>query len=239
MVTHPSSNRAQSCLTSVIGPQMIPPCQRAHQYNFEHVTNSPHHHKGNGLAEKYVDIIKNWLQKAIDSKEDSYKSMLVYRRTTSYCLEWSYKQMYTDLPISNLRRSIIHGNDNTNISLRNQRKSDPKVQIRQPAPLLKGTQVMVWDTNTKTWFPATIRSPHSEPNSYGVVAKTGVTYKRSWHHLKPYLPRLPGLTENDTGTEHDQNDQTQLQEGENQSHIVNEAWPLLTRKPVHRYIGEM
>ena len=33
--------------------------------------------------------------------------------------------------------------------------------------------------------------------------------------------------------------QTQLQEGENQSHVVNEAQPLHARKPVHRYNEEM
>ena len=48
------------------------------KYNFEHVTSSPHYHEGNGLEEKYVDIIKDQLQKALDSKEDSYKSMLIY-----------------------------------------------------------------------------------------------------------------------------------------------------------------
>ena len=185
----------------------------------------------------------NWLQKALDSKEDLYKSMLIYRTTPlnnqlPSPMELLNKHTYTDLPISNLRRSAICGNDNTDINLRNQRKRDPKVQTRQPAPLPKGTTVMVWDINTKIRFPATIRSSHSEPNSYDVT-KTGVTSRQSQHHLKPYLPRLPSLTENDTSTEHYLNDQTQLQEGISQSHIVNEAWPLCTRKPVHRYIEEM
>ena len=108
---------------------------------------------------------------------------------------------------------MIH-NDHTNINLRNQRKSDPKVQTRQPAPLPKGTPVMVHNTNTKTWFPATIRSPRSEPNSYDVVSSEGITYRRSQHHLKPYLPRLP---------EHDKEDDTPTQEGENQSQTTNEA----------------
>ena len=118
------------------------------KYNFEHVTNSPHYHKGNGLAEKYVDIIKNQLQKALDPKEDPYKSMLICRTTPlsnqlPSPMELLNKCTCTDLPISNPRRCIIHGNDNTNINLRNQRKSDSKVQTRQPAPLPKGTPVMV------------------------------------------------------------------------------------------------
>ena len=108
---------------------------------------------------------------------------------------------------------MIH-NDHTNINLRNQRKSDPKVQTRQPAPLPKGTPVMVHNTNTKTWFPATIRSPHSEANSYDVVSSEGITYRCSQHHLKLYLPRLP---------KHDKEDNTSTQEGENQSQTTSEA----------------
>ena len=204
------------------------------KYNFEHVTSSPHYHEGNGLAEKYVDIIKNQLQKALDSKEDPYKSMLIYQTTPLNSqlpspMEMLNKCTYTDLPISNLRRSMIC-NDHTNINLRNQRKSDPKVQTRQPAPLPKGTPVMVCNTNTKTWFPATIRSPRSEPNSYDIVSSEGITYRRSWHHLKPYLPRLP---------KHDKEDNTSTQEGENQSQTTSEAQPHHSRKPVHRYIEEM
>ena len=104
------------------------------KYNFEHVTSSPHYHEGNGLAEKYVDIIKNWLQKALDSKEDPYKSMFIYQTTPLNSqlpspMELLNKHTYTDLPISNLRRSMIR-NDHTNINLRNQRNSDPKVQTR-------------------------------------------------------------------------------------------------------------
>ena len=129
------------------------------------------------------------------------------------------KCTYTDLPISNLRRSMIC-NDHTNINLRNQRKSDPKVQTRQPAPLPKGMPVMVCNTNTKTWFPATIRSPCSEPNSYNVVSSEGTTY----------LPRLP---------KHDKEDDISNQEGENQSQTTNKPWPHHSRKPVHRYIEEM
>ena len=133
-------------------------CQK---HNFEHVTSSPHYHEGNGLTEKYVDIIKNQLQKALDSKEDPYKSMIIYRTTSlnnqiPSPMELLSKHTYTDLPSSKLMGSIICGNDNTNINVRNQRKRNPKVQTRQPAPLSKGTPVMVSDTNGKTWFPATI-----------------------------------------------------------------------------------
>ena len=63
-----------------------------------------HYHEGNGLAEKYVDIIKNQLQKALDSKEDPYTSMLIYRTTPCNnqlpsLLELLNKHTHIDVPI--------------------------------------------------------------------------------------------------------------------------------------------
>ena len=43
----------------------------------KHIMSSSHYHKGTGLAEKYIDIVKNWPQKAKDAKQDLYKLMLI------------------------------------------------------------------------------------------------------------------------------------------------------------------
>ena len=77
-------------------------------YNIEPVTSSPNYNEGNRFAEKYVNIIMSWLQKAKDAKEDPYKSMIIYQTTPlnnmPSPLELFNKCTCTDLPISNLRR---------------------------------------------------------------------------------------------------------------------------------------
>ena len=63
------------------------------KYNFEHVTSSPHYHEGNGLAEKYVDIIKNHLQKALIQKRTHISPCLFTKQhhlTASYHHQWNY-----------------------------------------------------------------------------------------------------------------------------------------------------
>ena len=46
-----------------------------------------------------------------------------------------------------------------------------------PHDLRLGQDVMFQDTTSKQWFPATITSWCSEPRSYKISTKEGVTYK--------------------------------------------------------------
>ena len=51
------------------------------EWNFSHCTSSPYHHQANGLAEKYVGIVKNILKKSKQNKQDIYQGLLAYRTT--------------------------------------------------------------------------------------------------------------------------------------------------------------
>ena len=48
---------------------------------------------------------------------------------------------------------------------------------------------MFQDTTSKQWFPAAITSLCSEPRSYKITTKEGVTYRKTQAHLKPYSPQ--------------------------------------------------
>ena len=50
-------------------------------YSVYHITNSPHYPQSNGLAEKYVQIVKNLFYKAQVEGPDFYKSLMIYRST--------------------------------------------------------------------------------------------------------------------------------------------------------------
>nr|AAI24691.1 Zgc:153522 [Danio rerio] len=51
----------------------------AAQYDFKHITSSPHYAQSNGQAEKGVHILKQLLKKAADSDSDPYLALLSYR----------------------------------------------------------------------------------------------------------------------------------------------------------------
>ena len=48
-------------------------------YSITHITHSPHYPQLNGLAEKYVQIVKNLFYEAQEEGEDLYKSLMIYR----------------------------------------------------------------------------------------------------------------------------------------------------------------
>ena len=57
----------------------------AEQYDFQHVTSSPHYPQSNGQAEKGVHILKQLLKKATDSDGDPYLALLSYRASPLQC----------------------------------------------------------------------------------------------------------------------------------------------------------
>ena len=50
-------------------------------YSVNRITSSPHYPQLNGLAEKYVQIVKNLFCKAQEEETDLYKSLMIYRNT--------------------------------------------------------------------------------------------------------------------------------------------------------------
>ena len=51
------------------------------EYQVNHITSSPHYPQSNGLAEKYVQIVKNLFHKAREEGQDLYKCLMTYRNT--------------------------------------------------------------------------------------------------------------------------------------------------------------
>ena len=51
------------------------------EYQVNHITSSPHYLQSNGLAEKYVQIVKNLFHKVKKEGQDLHKCLMVYRNT--------------------------------------------------------------------------------------------------------------------------------------------------------------
>ena len=79
-------------------------------YHVNHITGSCHYPQSNGLAEKYVHIVKNLLNKAKGGEKDLFKHLMNYYNTPlSGSLQpplqiLQRRCMRSDLPMSNAAR---------------------------------------------------------------------------------------------------------------------------------------
>ena len=51
------------------------------EYQVNHIMSSPHYPQSNGLAKKYVQLIKNLFHKAKEEGQDLHKCLMTYRNT--------------------------------------------------------------------------------------------------------------------------------------------------------------
>ena len=134
------------------------------EYNVNHVTSSPHYPQSNGLAEKYIQIVKNLFHKAKEEGQDLHKCLMTYRNTPLSSTLQSPMQMLlnrttrSDLPLSTVARLQMGLciNHPTNEQMK-------KNHYLLTHDLCINQAVMYQDATTKKWYPATIVSRCEEP----------------------------------------------------------------------------
>ena len=99
-------------------------------YSVNHITSSPHYPQSNGLAEKYVQIVKNLFYKAQEEGTDLYKSLIICRDTPlsnklqspmQILQSWTAR---TQLPMSNTARTQ-HGLGSEQLKVKSKNKQLP------------------------------------------------------------------------------------------------------------------
>ena len=167
--------------------------QFAREWDFQHATSSPNWPQANGQVEKAVDIAKNLIKKAADSKSDPYLSILEYLntpidgfrspaqmlksrslRSTMPCLENHLRPR--TVPVGTARRVRIE-------SKKKQAAAYNRGASELP-PLKEGQPIWVKLEEDRLWEKATILSIHGD-RSYWLKTESGGTYRRNRAHLKP------------------------------------------------------
>ena len=153
------------------------------EYAVNHITSSLHYPQSNGLAEKFVQIVKNLFCKAKEEGADINKYLMIYHNTPLASTSKSPMQMLQQrsarpqLPMSNAARRRLAIVTEQQIS-KNQHLPMHDFHI--------GQAVMCQSPITKRWFPATIKALCPEPRSYQIETPEGITYRRTQNHLKPF-----------------------------------------------------
>ena len=158
-------------------------------YHVNQITSFLHYSQSNGLAEKYVEIVKSLFYKAKEESKDLFKCLMICHSTLLPGSLQSPMQILqsrsarSDLPMSNPARKQLglHSEELTNMN---------KHEHLPMHDLHIGQNVMFQDATSKWWYAATITSLCFEPGSYNITTRDCVTYRKTHTHthLKPYKP---------------------------------------------------
>ena len=160
-----------------------------HSYSVNHITSSSlHYPQSNGLAEKYVQIVKSLFYKAKEDGKDVYKCLMIYHNTH---ITSSLQSPMQILPGRNARSDLP-----VLTAARKQLGIQPEI-IRNSAKLAAlpthdlnvGQNVTHQVSTSKHWYPAVIDSLCSEPRSYKIITRDGIVYRKTQSHLKPFTPQ--------------------------------------------------
>ena len=152
-------------------------------YNGSHITGSLHYLQSDGLAEKYVQIVKSLFYKAKEEGKVFYKYLMICCNTPLTGFMKSPIQIFqgrnarSHLPMSNGTRKqcdvqpkVVRNND--------------KHAVLPTHDLHVGQDVMHQDYTSKLWYPAVIQRLCFEPRSYNILTRYGVVYRKTQSPLK-------------------------------------------------------
>ena len=139
----------------------------SNKWDFNHVTSSPGHSRGNGKAEAAVKVVKNILKKTQRANKDPYLGLLEYRNTPTQDLNTSPAQRLFNrrtrsvLPMSTslLEPRTRPQNEYPNIVCRGQKIKDKYDRHAKDLPVLKegdAVRVKPFPLRDQTWKKGTI-----------------------------------------------------------------------------------
>lgn len=171
--------------------------QFAAQWEFEHITSSPHHPKANGKAEAAVKIAKNLCKKAHREGKDAWKAILQWRNTptegmgSSPAQRLMARRLKTALPVaskllepcvvSGVLEKLRHRKQLAKATYDRSAKDLPELTVGQAVRMkpLPGDRTGIWRRGSCLQKVA--------PRSY-LVDIEGALYRRNRVDLRPAEP---------------------------------------------------
>ena len=161
------------------------------EWEFKHISSSPHHSRSNGKAESAVKVVKSLLKKAIADNKDPWLALLDYRNTptagikSSPCQRLMSRRTRTLVPVSSnlLYPEVIDGVSDS-IEFKRQKAKSYFDKNAKPVPELQiGEEVRVSDKRRKTWQPGKCLEQLSDRSF--IVQSDGEIVRRNREDIKP------------------------------------------------------
>jgi transposase InsO family protein len=160
----------------------------AKEWDFKHITSSPHYPQGNALAEKSVQTVKRILEKSLKDGKDPYIGLLEYRNTPtdtdSPAKLLMSRETRSVLPVTldKLKPKAVNSE-----TVKSQRETTQDRQRRnynigsKPLSMLSPNEQIRFQ-HLNHWKPGNIVETHSD-RSYIVQTPEGNKYRRNRKHI--------------------------------------------------------
>ena len=182
----------------------------AKSWGFNVTTSSPHYPRSNGMAERYVQTVKQFLKKANDSGECVYEALLAYRQTPLTGLKFSPAEMLFNRsvrgPLPTISENLQPSIPEALVPLRVRQSRQKEVHDRRAkhlGPLSAGDAVLVRTNKEEEWTPGQVVACHHQPRSYVVDNGTSLV-RRNRVHLRPNLNNEESSDDRDKEQQHQQ-----------------------------------
>lgn len=152
-------------------------------YDMQIITTSPNYPQANGLAERTVQTAKGLIQKARDSNEELWMSLLEFRNTPMK----GSKRSPAEILMGRKQRTLLPSKisvpqdhqhyhnqikeNNRNYKAHYDKHTRPKNNFQQGE--------RIWVKSGKIWVKGIIESKHPTPRSYWVTLTDGTTLRRN------------------------------------------------------------
>ena len=161
------------------------------EWEFQHITSSPHYHQSNGQSESAVKTIKGLLKKSIDSGQDFYKCLLAYRSTPlkdslSPSQLLMGRNLRTFLPIHPSLMNIEPSPDHPEKILANRIKQKHYYDRNTTplSPINSGQRVTIRNPINSLWSENRTVHKQTATRSYEVQTDTGSRIRRNRSDLR-------------------------------------------------------
>ena len=170
------------------------------RWGFKHITSSPTYPQSNGMAERAIQTVKTFLNKAKASGQDPYIALLQYRNAPcsdgpSPAQLLMGRRLRSNLPTTYayLKPQIPNHKEMTNTWQKrkhNQSRYYNKTAKQNDRPQFQpGNHVYMQKKPGNSWKPAVVISEASTPRSYLVKTPDGGTFRRNRKLLRKTFSR--------------------------------------------------
>ena len=165
----------------------------AQEWDFKHITSSPHHQQGNGLAERTIRTLKQLMKKAKEEHTDPYASLLELRNTpvrghASPAQLLMSRRLRSAIPATQklLRPKVVAASLVEELAEKKQQSQKQTYDrpTRELQTLQEGEHVRFkMSPKSAVWEPAQVISQDvTTPRSY-IIRSNDHTYRRNRAHI--------------------------------------------------------